>query len=218
MRIRVLMVVSVVILSAVSCEVVFTTSPFAFLQRDPSRLSEEQKAAYARSALDAGDREKMAVAFSLLKDSTDPEIQLLAADLALGASGLDVAVMTALPGIIAAGSDQAALQAALDDVLMGFSAGDLALMAAAADLIVGAEASITPTPEQYVFAALGLVAVAASQNDGVGGIEALTPADPGYAEIEQAKVFLQSAADELREQGQSTEMLDGIGDAIGWAP
>lgn len=217
MKARILMVVSVMFLSVVSCEMVFTTSPLAFLQRDPSRLSEAQQVAFGRNALAAGDREKMAIAFNLLKESADPEIRLLASDLALAASGLDAAVMTALPEIIAAGSDQAALQAALDEVLMEFSVEDLAMMAAAAELIVGAEDMVTPTAEQYVFAAVGLAAVAADRNDGVSGLEGLAPADPGYAEVEQAKAFLQSAADGLRQEGQSTEMLEAIGEAIGWA-
>ena len=218
MKTRVMLVVWLALLSVASCEMVFTTSPLAFLQRDPSRLSEQQQVVFGRNALASGDREKMAVAFELLKESADPEIRLLASDLAFGAAGLDVAIMSALPDIVAAGDDQAALQAALDEALMDFSADDLSMMAAAAALVAGAEGAVTPAPEQYLTAAVGLVAIAASLNAGVGGLETLAESDPGYAEVEQAKTFLQSAADGLHATGQSTAMLDGIGDAVGWTP
>ncbi|RKX80054.1 MAG: hypothetical protein DRP87_01040 [Spirochaetes bacterium] len=78
----------------ISCQAVFTFSPFQFLQRDPSKLPDEQKEAYARNALASGDSEQMAEAYEainqMLQDNpNDPDLNLLAADLASGASGLN---------------------------------------------------------------------------------------------------------------------------------
>lgn len=201
-----------------SCEMVFTTSPLAFLQRDPSRLSPEQQVAFGRDALASGDRDQMAVAFELLKESDDPEVQLLAGQLGMSATGLEAAVYEALPDIAAAADDQAALQAALEEALDGFSEDDLRMMGESAALVAAAEGSVTPSPEQYVFAAVALMAVAADQNGGFGVLEGLDASDPGYDEVEQAKSFLDSAFAELQADGQSTDFLEGIGEAIGWAP
>lgn len=200
-----------------SCEMVFTTSPLAFLQRDPARLSPEQQLTFGRDALASGDRDQMAEAFELLKESDDPDIQLLAGQLGIAASGLEAAVYGALPEIIAAADDQAALQAVLDETLEGFSEDDLQMMGEAAALVAAAEGSVTPSAEQYVFAAVALIAVAAEQHGGVGRLERVEEGDPGYADVEQAKAFLDSAYAELQADGQSTDFLEGIGEAIGWA-
>lgn len=201
-----------------SCEMVFTTSPLAFLQRDPSKLSAEQQVTFGRDALASGDRGQMTVAFELLKGSDDPGVQLLAAELGIAAAGLEPAVYGALPDILAAGGDQAAVQAALEEALDGFSEAELAMMGEAAALVAAAEGSVTPSSEQYVFAAVALMAVAADQHGSVAGLEGLSGGDPGYDEVEQAKAFLDSAFAGLQADGESTEHLEGIGEAIGWSP
>ncbi len=204
-------------LVSASCEMAFTTSPLAFLQRDPSRLSAEQQVAFGRDALASGDRDQMAAAFDLLKESDDPEVQLLAGQLGMAAAGLEAAFYGALPDIVAAADDQAALQAALEEAFDGFSEGDLQTMGESAALVAAAEEKVTPSAEQYLFAVVALMAVAANQNGGVEGLEGLEESDPGYDEVEQAKAFLDSALAGLQADGQSTDLLEGIGEAIGWA-
>ncbi len=80
------------------CEQFFTTSPFSFLQRDPSNLSPEQQISYARLSLESGDTETQRNAYEAIKDRDDPEVQLLASKVALGASGIMDAVGSALEG------------------------------------------------------------------------------------------------------------------------
>ncbi|MFW5712117.1 MAG: hypothetical protein ACOCZA_09220 [Spirochaetota bacterium] len=81
---------------SISCEQFFTYSIFEWAQRDPSNLSEAQQISYAKSVLGSGDKEAMADAYGAIKDSTDPEVQLLASKLAVGASGINEAVEQAL--------------------------------------------------------------------------------------------------------------------------
>lgn len=84
------------ILALGGCEALFTTSPLSFLQRDPSKLSDEQKISWAEAAWASGDEEAMAEAYAAIADlatgSSDPELTYLAANLALELSGV--------PGIV----------------------------------------------------------------------------------------------------------------------
>ena len=80
------------ILIFISCQAVFTYSPLESFQRDPSTLSPEQRIAFAESALASGDVEVMAAAYEAIAGSDNPETNLLAADLAIGASGLTDAI------------------------------------------------------------------------------------------------------------------------------
>ncbi|MFW6208138.1 MAG: hypothetical protein ACOC7X_05480 [Spirochaetota bacterium] len=81
---------------SISCEQFFTYSIFEWAQRDPSNLSEAQQISYAKSVLGSGDKEAMADAYDAIKDNTDPDVQLLASKLAVGASGINEAVEQAL--------------------------------------------------------------------------------------------------------------------------
>ena len=80
----------------ISCEQMFTYSMFEWAQRDPSNLSEAQQISYAKSVLGSGDQQSMGDAYEAIKDNTDPEVQLLASKLAVGASGINEAVEQAL--------------------------------------------------------------------------------------------------------------------------
>lgn len=80
------------------CEEFFTTSPLSWAQRDPSNLSTEQQIAYAEFALGSGDTQKLKDAYNAIKDSDDPEVQYLASQVAIGASGFDDALDLALSG------------------------------------------------------------------------------------------------------------------------
>lgn len=81
---------------SISCEQFFTYSLFEWAQRDPANLSEAQQISYAKSVLGSGDKDAMADAYNAIQDSTDPEVQLLASKLAVGASGINEAVEQAL--------------------------------------------------------------------------------------------------------------------------
>jgi hypothetical protein len=93
------------ILLLASCEAVFTTSYLTGLQRDPANLKGEALEAYAESLLASGTatQEELAAAYEAIADdaaaSTDPDLQLLAADLALGASGLNQVIEDTLDQI-----------------------------------------------------------------------------------------------------------------------
>jgi hypothetical protein len=128
-RLRACLVGWACILVFTGCEAIFTTSPLSFLQRDPSKLSDEQKIAWAEAAWASGDEEAMAEAYAAIADlatgSSDPELTYLAANLALELSGV--------PGIvdsILADVDNLVVDAALLNPIL--SAVDAAYVAAAA--------------------------------------------------------------------------------------
>ena len=206
---RLLLLVGALTLLVASCENVFTTSLFSFLQRDPSQLSPEQQIAFGEDALASGDPAKMAEAYEVLKDSDDPQTQLLAADLALGAVELEGTLLQAA----SADDPVQAIEESLDD----FTDEDFAMMRDAAALVESADDSVEPTAEQYFFAAAGLIAAAADENDGTAGLDTDPPPAAVEDEVNQAKAFLDAAAASLQASGESTDVLDGIGEAIGWS-
>ena len=81
---------------SISCEQFFTHSLMSWAQRDPSNLPKAQQIAYAESVLGSGDKNAMADAYDAIKDNSDPDVQLLASKLAVGASGINEAVEQAL--------------------------------------------------------------------------------------------------------------------------
>lgn len=85
----------------VGCEQFFTYSPLSFLQRDPSTLPMDQRISYARLALEGGDKETQKDAYNAIKGSDDPEVQLLASKVAVGASGLNDAIANAADALLA---------------------------------------------------------------------------------------------------------------------
>jgi hypothetical protein len=208
---RITLAAFAVLLLAVSCESVFTTSPLAFLQRDPANLSPAEQVTYGEDALASGDPEKMGEAYAALKDTDDPDTQLLAADLALGAAELEASVAEAVADLSAGGDPETVLE----ETLSGFSQDDLERLAGAADLIDAADDSVQPTAEQYAFAAVGLIAVAADEAGDVNSLDSLSAGDPGYDQVQQAQSFLVAAQDSLQESGDSTDLLDQIGGAVG---
>jgi len=188
------------------CERVFTTSPFAFLQRDPSTYTDEQARSYAENALASGNEAAMAEAFGLLADSTDPETQLIAVELALGAAGMET-VLTGLVGSLAAeGSDpESVVTAALEE----FTEEDIALLVSAGGLLDSAEEGTSPTAEQYAFVAIGLIAAAADEV-GVDGLDPPPPGSDAEAYVDQATTFLSAAKALLEAEGGSSDILEGF--------
>ena len=189
------------------CEQVFSSNLFTGLERDPSNLSLDQQIVYGENALASGDPEKMAKAYDALADSIegtdDPEHNLLAADLALGASDLqsvyDEVISVALGDSDL--SDQTALAAELNGVL-----GDVDY-----DYVLEAQAQIdaaeanggTVSEEQYLLVAVGLMMQAGQTQ---GGIDALSaPADAPAADA-----WVNDAITALAAQGESSEYLDQL--------
>ncbi len=102
-------------------------------QRDPSQLSRSQKINFAQEALASGDRESMKKAYDALKDTSDPSLQPLAAELAVGAAGVKDALATVL-GKVAAGSSEEEIKTALQEAFESFADADLELITEAATL------------------------------------------------------------------------------------
>ncbi|MFP4377739.1 MAG: hypothetical protein ACLFP4_11905 [Spirochaetales bacterium] len=201
------------VLLVTSCENFFTNSPFSAFRRDPASMSEAQKQAFARDVLASGDRAAMEEAYNDLKESEDPETQLLAADLAIGAVGLDSAFIGAV-GDLESGADA---EATIDAAIESFEDDDFTMLAEAAALVDEADASSTPTPEQYLYAAVAMIAVAANQNGGATGLD--SSHDPAVeTSVTQAQEFLDAAYAGLQAAGESTELLDSLGAGIGWTP
>lgn len=205
------LLILVILVTLSSCERIFTTSPFDFMQRDPSTYSDAQRLTFAEDALASGDEAAMAAAFDLLADSTDPDTQLVAVELALGAAGVEGALTSVVAGLSADGADP---ETVISDALDGFTDTDLELLVAAAALLDAADDSVTPSAEQYGFAAVGLIAAAATD---AGGVENLDPPPAGSdAEtyVSQATGFLTEAEALLAAEGGSTDILDGFAGLI----
>lgn len=201
------MLLALAALSILGCEQVFSTNLFTGLERDPSNLSLDQQIVYAQSALASGDSGKMAKAYDALSDSIDgtddAELNLLAADLALGASDLQ-SVYDEIVGVaLGEGtdlSDQAALADGLNAVL-----GDVDY-----DYVLEAQAQIdaaeanggTVSEEQYLLVAVGLIMQAA---DTQGGVDQL---DPGEAAA--ADAWIGDAITALAAQGETSEYLEQL--------
>jgi len=110
----VMLFAGLLILLLVSCEQMFTYSPLSWAERDPSDLSDAQKIAYAEGALNSGDIDVMADAYDAIKDDANPDAQLLASKLAIGASGLNEAAEEILTSIDTISDTE--LQAVLDGI------------------------------------------------------------------------------------------------------
>jgi len=126
-RLRACLIGCACLLAFAGCEAIFTASPLSFLQRDPSKLSDEQKITWAEAALASGDEEAMADAYAAIADlaagSSDPELTLLAANLALELSGVTEIIDLVLDDLDAITEGTTSLDATfLDDILSSIDA------------------------------------------------------------------------------------------------
>jgi hypothetical protein len=164
----------------VSCQAVFTYSPLKGLQRNPANMSPSQQVAYAQNALASGDPAAMKQAYEAIKNSTDPSTNLLAGELAFGASGATDALTQALADVASGGS--------LTDVQALLKTVDTNLVAAGAQNIINAEnGGVAVSDSQYAIASASLAASAASQAGGFSNLASLTSSDPGYSDLQKAK-------------------------------
>ena len=170
------------------CQELFTYSLFQGLQRDPSDLPPEQQISYAQSALAAGDIDAMADIYDeiVALAADDPDLYLLAADLAMGASGITGVISDVL-------SDPAAF-----DYTTDLANVDLVMLANVADNVLAAEVAGVAgiTDEQYVTAAgaeaLQWLKLGNSLPTDTAGWNAVT-ADPAGSELEATKYYLVQA-------------------------
>lgn len=142
-----------------SCEDIFTTSIFQGLQKDVSKMSAAELRAHAEGLQGAGTAKDMAKAFEALKDklpadpADDPELCLLACDMALGGSGLNDAITDVLQKVVAGDP--------LDDTLYTDVIGklDLAMMEDMTDLFseIDNAAAGSISSHQYATAAVALL-------------------------------------------------------------
>ncbi|HUX21499.1 MAG TPA: hypothetical protein VMW69_09675 [Spirochaetia bacterium] len=164
----------------VSCQAVFTYSPLKGLQRNPANMSPSQQVAYAQNALASGDPTAMKAAYDAIKSSTDPSTNLLAGELAFGASGATSALTQALADVASGGS--------LTDVQALLNSVDTSLVAEGAQNIINADnGGVAVSDSQYAIASASLAASAAKQAGGFSNLASLTSSDPGYADLQQAK-------------------------------
>ena len=145
---------------------VFTFSPFSALQRDPSTLSGEQQLAYAADVLAGGDTAAMAEAYALIdallaSDPNNGELHLMAAELAIGASGVGNIVSNIDPS------------AGFDNPDSMFEGLDLDMLANVDGHIQQAEASGQPISDsQYVNAGAAIIiGKGAASEDGFDGVD-----------------------------------------------
>ena len=189
-KILVIVLVVASIFTYTSCQQIFTYSALEWAQRDPADLPPEQQISYAESILSSGDTEAMADAYAVIDDllADDPnnvDLILLAADLAIGGSGITDAI---------ANLDLENLDTSVETILADI---DLDLVAASAAHIVDAEA-LDPTAistDQYLNTGLILLAKAADEAGGFGNLDAVLGAslitgDFGYATLEDADRFI----------------------------
>jgi len=190
----------------VNCRNMFTNNLFSSFQRDPENLSDGQKISYAKDILAVGSTAQIRNAYNLINnmlihDSNNTELLLLAADLAIGGSG----VLEVLDEV----KDESSLEAAL--ALL-----DLNLIQASADHIqtaeaLGAEISVS----QYLNTGVILLGVASDQVGGFsnlnllhGSIPAVVPPDPvAWETLLQADNYITQGGGDISDYGVENSNL-----------
>ena len=184
-----------------SCEQMFTFSPLSWAQRDPSNLSDAQKIAYAEGVLGSGDTDAMADAYNAIKDSSDPDVQYLASQLAVGASGLNEAVQDALADFDEIESGSASINDYLNtinDPMLQNAVDAMAL----ADGDPDTKDDITQ--EDYLVTAAAILII--NNND----IENEDFSNAGFSNPNKTGTWQQQTAYYLQEAGFTTDDLNDI--------
>ncbi len=174
------------------CEQFFSTNLFAGLERDPSQLSFEQQVTYARNALSSNYTRVQAKAYDALADSlarrnnSDPELNSLAANLAIGASGLPKLLGDFLSLAFDDAFDSTTeLADRLDPKLGKVNYGYIDQAVAQIDAV--GQNGGTPSEQQYILALAGLVMKAGNEGDGI--------ADPAIDWTEVNALLIEAEAD-----------------------
>ena len=175
---------------AAGCEAFFTFNVFSGLQRDPASLPPEQQVKYAEEALASGDTAAMQAAYPLIAaqadaDPDDPELQLLAADLAIGASGVN--------DLIADFDPDTATAADLNEALAGV---DTTTLGEVEGYVQAAEAAGgTPSDAQYANAAASIVV---QEADAAGGFENIDWDPVTNPDIQDALTYADNAGIDIQ--------------------
>ena len=181
MKINLLVILFIVIIFA-GCQAVFTYSPFSIFQRDPAKLPPEQQIAWAESVLASGDTDSMAEAYELLEalledDPDNGELNLLAADLAIGASGL---------GDLLSSID---LESGTDTLSDALDSLNYEYLDAVGDHIAAAAESGTEVSEsQYVNASAAIVAGEANEAGGFDNVDWENPSEDLQTALDYAEL------------------------------
>jgi len=192
-----------------SCQAVFTWSPLAFLQRDPTEMTAEQKLSFAEQALASGDdavveKAYEAVAAEAAKPDNidDPEIQYTAAQLALEVSGVSE-VFDSVLGSLAGGGSVDISAATLDLI------DDEAALANAGDFLVNADgAGADLSASDYLVGAIALVVSDPSTDVDAGTVDETSP------DVIQAVDFITQAIAELPADDPTVDFLQSFVDAF----
>jgi hypothetical protein len=168
-RYRVLVYALLAVILA-SCQQVFTYSPLSSFQRDPADvmadMSTSQKAEYAQNLLDQeADAADLAVVYEEISSAagTDPELNLLAANLAVGASGLNEAMASVLETVGGGGTPE------FEDILASLDMGMLANVQTHFSVAVDSGSEIAAN--EYVNASAALILTLATDSDSDGELD-----------------------------------------------
>ena len=186
-----------------SCYQVFTSSAFEWAKPDISQMSAEQQVSYAEDLLTTGTKEEQAAALTEIQEllpadlsTADSDLLLLAADLAVGSSGMGEAVDSMLEMATSTTDATPESQAEMMETLAAaISSIDTSNLASAVDYVAAAEASgATLTSEQYANAAAAQLLVVV--NGDIANIATVNPEDPGLAQAmswaESAEIDIES--------------------------
>jgi len=205
-KIKLIVLAVIAVLIYTSCQQVFTYSPLSWAQRDPSTLPEAQKIAYAKSLLSSPNAttSDIETAYDMINklvtaNPKDADLQLLAADLALGGSG----IIDIIGSIDPSDLESVNVEALVINI-------NLSLVSASADHVVVAEA-IDPSaisPDQYLNT--GIILLGKAADEAVGGFSALstlTSSDAGWATLVQANSFIINGGGNISDYGISNANL-----------
>src|SRR6056297_2236543 len=189
-----------------SCEQMFTYSMFEWAQRDPSNLSEAQQVSYAQNVLGTGDQQTMADAYEAIKDNEEPEVQLLASKLAVGASGINEAVEQALSDLESGSTGS--LESYLDSIDSTMLDNAVKSMTAAADDI--ATASEVTSEEYLTVAAAGLISAVQTNEAGADDFETAINSVDNTVTPDKNGTWSQQARYYFDQSGYTIDDLDSM--------
>lgn len=185
-----------------SCQDLFMTSAFSFVEPDITKMGKEQQISYAEDLLANGTEEELEAAYEAIEDliedidSSDGyqedelDLLVLGADLAIGASGIGEAIDNAIDSLTS--PDETDPSALADKFLESFDDADYTSLEDAVTLIETAEAEGAElTPEQYTNAAAAQLLVVLHDVTNIVGVENPEDLDPDlhtevYNDLQQA--------------------------------
>jgi len=184
----------------------FTYSMFEWAQRDPSNLSEAQQVSYAQNVLGTGDQQAMADAYEAIKDNEEPEVQLLASKLAVGASGINEAVEQALSDLESGSTGS--LESYLDSIDSTMLDNAVKSMTAATDDI--ATASEVTSEEYLTVAAAGLISAVQTNEAGADDFETAINSVDNTVTPDKNGTWSQQARYYFDQSGYTIDDLDSM--------